>query len=621
EIDKVLKKVSEGVEIFQGTFEKLQTATNAAQKEKYEGDLKKEIKKLQRYRDQIRTWLSSNDIKDKRALEDNRRLIEQQMERFKACEKELKTKAFSKEGLQAATKVDPEERERGVFNEYMSETKGKLEQQIDALEAEQEQLTMAVRKSKRGDSAKAERLAQIEHHLERHKWHIQKLEIIQRMVDNGKVKIDEVRHLQEDVNYYVDSNQEPDFEEDEGIYDDLNLEDAEIYGLPVEKEDDSDDEGGRGNPLQFRRIISILTGSRNISAGHSVDERRSAPEPSTPVRDEVKRKPTITKEAEEVVSPTKPVKPPSLPRPQAADKHEAKPTPAAPKATPAKATTPAPAAAAAVRAVPAVVPTPKPVETPAPVPSITQRYSVAAAASTPHPEPSRPAAEIKAVPAKAPTPRPSTDVPPPSATAQPRPSPAPVPSPAPTPAVRAATQRAATLPTPTADQPPSAEPTESIDNRLPPTLADLVSSFEATKERSLKAREDATFFQQMLETSFQHVPDALDSERPKNHHPKRPAPGTPTHPPTPFPLFDTPLLFEKFDVDTLFFIFYYQQGTYQQYLAARELKRQSWRFHKKYLTWFQRHEEPKSITDEYEQGTYIYFDYEGAWCQRKKGDF
>jgi CCR4-NOT transcriptional regulation complex NOT5 subunit len=25
--------------------------------------------------------------------------------------------------------------------------------------------------------------------------------------------------------------------------------------------------------------------------------------------------------------------------------------------------------------------------------------------------------------------------------------------------------------------------------------------------------------------------------------------------------------------DTLFFIFYYQQGTYQQYLAARELKK------------------------------------------------
>lgn len=51
------------------------------------------------------------------------------------------------------------------------------------------------------------------------------------------------------------------------------------------------------------------------------------------------------------------------------------------------------------------------------------------------------------------------------------------------------------------------------------------------------------------------------------------------------------------------------QNTYQQYLAAKELKKQSWRYHKKYNTWFQRHEEPKVATDEYEQGTYVYFDF------------
>jgi CCR4-NOT transcriptional regulation complex NOT5 subunit len=38
-----------------------------------------------------------------------------------------------------------------------------------------------------------------------------------------------------------------------------------------------------------------------------------------------------------------------------------------------------------------------------------------------------------------------------------------------------------------------------------------------------------------------------------------------------------------------------------RYLAARELKKQLWRYHKKYLTWFQRHEEPKEITNDYEQ--------------------
>jgi CCR4-NOT transcriptional regulation complex NOT5 subunit len=41
-------------------------------------------------------------------------------------------------------------------------------------------------------------------------------------------------------------------------------------------------------------------------------------------------------------------------------------------------------------------------------------------------------------------------------------------------------------------------------------------------------------------------------------------------------------------------------------LAASELKKQSWRFHKQYLTWFQRANEPQQITDEFEQGVYLY---------------
>lgn len=54
----------------------MQLSTNQAQKEKMELDLKAQIKKLQRLRDQIKTWAASNDIKDKTALIDNRKLIE-----------------------------------------------------------------------------------------------------------------------------------------------------------------------------------------------------------------------------------------------------------------------------------------------------------------------------------------------------------------------------------------------------------------------------------------------------------------------------------------------------------------------------------------------------------------
>lgn len=88
----------------------------------------------------------------------------------------------------------------------------------------------------------------------------------------------------------------------------------------------------------------------------------------------------------------------------------------------------------------------------------------------------------------------------------------------------------------------------------------------------------------------------------------------PTFPSTPQFTTQTELaeLFERLPMDTLFFVFYFQQGTYQQYLAARQLKKHSWRFHKKYMTWFQRHEEPKVATEDFEEGTYVYFDYESG---------
>jgi len=126
---------------------------------------------------------------------------------------------------------------------------------------------------------------------------------------------------------------------------------------------------------------------------------------------------------------------------------------------------------------------------------------------------------------------------------------------------------------------------------------------------------------QLLALSLLNKPEPSDSERPRTYVPRNPYPTPNSFPQTPAAVFDAPSTFDKFDTDTLFFIFYYQQGTYQQYLAARELKKQSWRYHKKYLTWFQRHEEPKVTAEDYEQGTYVYFDYETGWCQRIKSDF
>lgn len=76
EIDKCFKKIGEGVQAFEGIYDKIQQTGNLAQKEKLEDQLKKEIKKLQRDRDRIKAWAASNEIKDKKALLDHRKLIE-----------------------------------------------------------------------------------------------------------------------------------------------------------------------------------------------------------------------------------------------------------------------------------------------------------------------------------------------------------------------------------------------------------------------------------------------------------------------------------------------------------------------------------------------------------------
>lgn len=64
------------METFEDIWVKVHNAANSNQKEKYEADLKKEIKKLQRLRDQIKSWIASGEIKDKSVLMENRKLIE-----------------------------------------------------------------------------------------------------------------------------------------------------------------------------------------------------------------------------------------------------------------------------------------------------------------------------------------------------------------------------------------------------------------------------------------------------------------------------------------------------------------------------------------------------------------
>lgn len=76
EIEKTFKKVAEGMATFEGIHEKIKVANNTTQRDRLEENLKREIKKLQRFRDQIKTWAAGNEVKDKTPLLEQRRAIE-----------------------------------------------------------------------------------------------------------------------------------------------------------------------------------------------------------------------------------------------------------------------------------------------------------------------------------------------------------------------------------------------------------------------------------------------------------------------------------------------------------------------------------------------------------------
>lgn len=101
EFDKVNKKIAEGLAAFDDTKEKMQSCEVPSQRDKLENDLKKELKKLQRSRDQLKIWLGDSSIKlDKSLLQENRTKIEHSMDIFKELEKSSKIKQFSNKGLE-----------------------------------------------------------------------------------------------------------------------------------------------------------------------------------------------------------------------------------------------------------------------------------------------------------------------------------------------------------------------------------------------------------------------------------------------------------------------------------------------------------------------------------------
>eukprot|EP00792_Barthelona_sp_PAP020_P006099 TRINITY_DN2908_c0_g1_i1.p1 TRINITY_DN2908_c0_g1~~TRINITY_DN2908_c0_g1_i1.p1 ORF type:complete len:590 (-),score=141.96 TRINITY_DN2908_c0_g1_i1:19-1788(-) len=242
DIDRTLRKVEEGISLIDTLWDRLETVGSALQEDKIHCEIKKETKKLQRLRDNIKSWISQGDYRDKDTLKRSRRIIEERMERFKGLEKEAKTKAYSKEGLQQAARKSKISEPKDQCLEYLQTIKRDLEDLIENAETEIDDLmaSLSKTKKKRIQQQISESIITFEGHIESHRFHLQKIEELYRSVFNDQLDPEEVIEIvQPQLEYYVDFYNTDDFFIDTNFYDDLQ-EGSKHYEVNVSLGKDSD---------------------------------------------------------------------------------------------------------------------------------------------------------------------------------------------------------------------------------------------------------------------------------------------------------------------------------------------------------------------------------------------
>ncbi|GMH45370.1 hypothetical protein BSKO_13327 [Bryopsis sp. KO-2023] len=717
EIDRTLKKVQEGINEFDEIWNKVYDTDNQNQREKYEADLKKEIKKLQRLRDQIKTWIASSDIKDKTLLLEARKAIEREMERFKVCEKEAKTKAFSKAGLGLAAKLDPEEKARQEARDWLNEQVEALQIQIDEFEAELESLGGPMHKKSK---ARPHRIQCLEESVDRHKSHIMRLEQVMRCLDNDTICADEVEEqLKEMVEWYVSENQEDPvvFEVVDDTYGDLidklNAAALGVQPPPLKvkksiKDQEEVDEKERERERERERAAAVALKAQLIAHG------------STSAAEDDKKLP-LGKALSITASTGLPSGTPGSPTSKKKVNFAATPgtdgaTPTSGAASTIGDQSPVPAGSSPQIVTPAHTGPGllKQEASPSPIPNSSgvSFASLAAGrgpsapnsqAGGPLVQPQRQSSSVWGISGQESEdgafPRlgsNTTDVRSKggadtqpqdaktllsriqqinSSPLQPAQGPAgtqkvsgspvpPIQPPAPGYTVgRQASdvsQGAGSNPdvaaAGTVTSSSGANPQETQQRRVQDSetarLANVVDLNQLIGELSLEGMRSevagvaagpghyegnpAASLELLQACCRRSMPQPADSDYKSDlsHHTNRVTPHLPaSYPTTRLPQLDDPNFYQKMEQEGLFFSFYFQPGSIQQFAAAKDLKRQAWRYNIEHKAWFQRSGEPKATTKDYEQGSYIYFDKSlspgnsdnpadvNGWCYRKKDNF
>lgn len=616
EIDRVLKKIAEGTEEFEEIWQKVHSTDKANLKEKYEADLKKEIKKLQRYRDQVKTWAGSSDIKQKAPLLEARKRIEVDMERFKVAERDSKTKAYSKEALEKAleTKVeeDPEKRE---VCDWLEELIGRIKSKSQEREREYEKFGNKKRGRKNNfDKNKYEALRE---HIDTLNYHCRQLNVCLEKLEEDFITYEVIEAIREDLEFYVDDVTSAAFDYEEE--DDVDY--SYLYTMIEEFDEEDNEEESfseenveptprkRGSDATVPEPSPIQVSANYAPVPHKVEEIvkpvEKAPQP-TPKKKTVKKLsgPSAVKPDTQFVNIVKsqvtPEKPKMVKRPAASTLE-----------------TPTRSAAAVVAALGGKqvnVEKPK-LDT---ISSSTQTMSQRLAKQqqqAPSSDDPKFTGSIGRASSSTPNLRHASDV-----------------------------ADTSGVPDRTNDMPFTGYHNlrkESNTSAVEPRSTSAGKHHLPVKPRPRLPKsavdslnKEHNWCLDMLDIGSRALPEPATSERyvfifdysnhfvrSKSYTPRNPYQTPDAFPSEPSVWFDDPKVLARLEIDTLFFIFYFQQGTYQQYLAAQQLKQQSWRYHKKYLTWFMRFDDPKVSTEDFEKGTYVYFDYDYSWCQRIKTDF
>jgi CCR4-NOT transcription complex subunit 3 len=237
------------------------------------------------------------------------------------CEKETKTKTYSKEGLARAERLDPAEQAKVDTSNWIRDYVESMNGLVEEKEVEIERLS-----SGKGKKTNKAQIEDLNYSISQHKFHINKLDGIIRLVLNDRIPVDLVDPLQEDLDYYIESHSDDDYQQaydEDFFYEALGLDELDVVNVdcvtqvaskekPKEKADDVSATSTKGNRSKKEKktssnVIGLKIGRASKNAIAAAAAAAAALEEKTPS----KKAPPVVPTPARAAPPTPPPPPPA----------------------------------------------------------------------------------------------------------------------------------------------------------------------------------------------------------------------------------------------------------------------------------------------------------------------